>query len=61
VLLIMAVFIFASLTWVFSASKWFTGPLPNIDESSASSLNGLDKEATIDTQEVLPAVSKAEP
>ncbi|PCH40437.1 APC amino acid permease [Wolfiporia cocos MD-104 SS10] len=34
VVIIMAVFIFASASWVLSARKWFVGPLPNIDERS---------------------------
>jgi len=40
VVIIMAVFIFASLTWVFSARHWFIGPVRTIDDtSSASSLH----------------------
>ncbi|KIJ64440.1 hypothetical protein HYDPIDRAFT_90326 [Hydnomerulius pinastri MD-312] len=30
VVIVMAVFIFASGSWVFSARHWFTGPIPNI-------------------------------
>ena len=45
VLLIMAVFIFACGSWVVSARKWFTGPLPNIDDSSTTaSLNVNEKD-----------------
>ncbi|KAH7928394.1 amino acid transporter [Leucogyrophana mollusca] len=29
--IIVAVFLFASLSWIFSARHWFTGPIPNID------------------------------
>jgi amino acid permease (GABA permease) len=32
VVIIMAVFIYASLSWVFSARKWFTGPIRNLSE-----------------------------
>ncbi|KAF8957124.1 amino acid permease-domain-containing protein [Flammula alnicola] len=38
VVIIMGVFVFASLTWVLSARKWFIGPVRNIDESSTPSL-----------------------
>jgi len=39
VVIIMGVFIFASLSWVLSARHWFIGPVRTIDEtSSASSL-----------------------
>ncbi|EGO23956.1 hypothetical protein SERLADRAFT_362094 [Serpula lacrymans var. lacrymans S7.9] len=36
IVLVMAVFVFASLSWVLSARKWFTGPISNIDSSSES-------------------------
>ena len=32
VVIIMAVFIYASLSWVISARKWFTGPVRNLTE-----------------------------
>ncbi|KAF8069210.1 APC amino acid permease [Lyophyllum atratum] len=32
VVIIMAVFIFASVSWVLSAHKWFKGPIRNIDD-----------------------------
>ncbi|KAH9479261.1 putative amino-acid permease C15C4.04c [Psilocybe cubensis] len=38
VVIIMGVFIFASLSWVISARKWFTGPVRNIDESPTMSI-----------------------
>jgi len=31
VVIIMAVFIFASVSWIVSARKWFTGPVKTID------------------------------
>ncbi|KAH9932720.1 amino acid transporter [Epithele typhae] len=31
--IVLAVFIFASASWVLSARRWFVGPLPNIDGS----------------------------
>ncbi|KAG0704285.1 amino acid transporter [Suillus ampliporus] len=37
VVIVMAVFIFAAGSWVFSARHWFTGPIPNIDVQSVSS------------------------
>lgn len=32
VVIIMTVFIYASLSWIFSARKWFTGPVRNVTE-----------------------------
>jgi len=32
VVIIMTVFIYASLSWIFSARKWFTGPIRNVTE-----------------------------
>ena len=32
VVIVMAVFIFASASWVISARKWFTGPIRQIEE-----------------------------
>ena len=29
----MGVFVFASLSWVFSAHKWFRGPVRTVDDS----------------------------
>ncbi|KAG2039575.1 amino acid/polyamine transporter I [Suillus americanus] len=37
IVIVMAVFIFAGGSWVFSARHWFTGPIPNIDAQSDSS------------------------
>ena len=34
VVIVMAVFIFATVSWVVSARNWFTGPITNIDEFS---------------------------
>jgi hypothetical protein len=36
VVIIMAVFIFASVSWVFSAHKWFKGPVKTVDEDVVS-------------------------
>ncbi|KAF8833994.1 amino acid transporter [Paxillus ammoniavirescens] len=36
VVIVMAVFIFSSGSWVFSARHWFTGPVPNIDANVGS-------------------------
>ncbi|KDR80906.1 hypothetical protein GALMADRAFT_241414 [Galerina marginata CBS 339.88] len=38
VVIIMAVFIFASLSWVLSARKWFRGPVRNVDDSPTTSM-----------------------
>ncbi|KAF4610823.1 hypothetical protein D9613_007275 [Agrocybe pediades] len=38
VVIIMAVFIFSSLSWILSARKWFRGPVRNIDDSPEMSL-----------------------
>ncbi|KAF8184475.1 APC amino acid permease [Pholiota molesta] len=43
VVIILGVFIFASLSWVLSARKWFTGPVRTIDEMPSSS-SSLEKE-----------------
>ena len=32
VVLVMAVFIFASVSWIISARKWFNGPISNVEE-----------------------------
>jgi hypothetical protein len=32
----MAVFIFASVSWIVSAHKWFIGPVKTIDEGAIS-------------------------
>jgi len=34
VVIIMAVFIYATLSWIFSARKWFKGPIRNLEEES---------------------------
>ncbi|KAG1823136.1 amino acid/polyamine transporter I [Suillus variegatus] len=41
VVIIMGVFIFASISWIFSAHKWFHGPIKNIDDPR-SSLEGKE-------------------
>jgi hypothetical protein len=35
VVIIMAVFIYAALSWVISARKWFKGPVTNLSEVSS--------------------------
>lgn len=37
IVIVMAFFIFAGGSWIFSARYWFTGPIPNIDVQSDSS------------------------
>ena len=32
----MAVFIFASISWVVSARKWFKGPVRTVDDETSS-------------------------
>jgi len=44
VVIIMGVFIFASLSWVLSARHWFIGPVRTIDETSSSSSLQEEKE-----------------
>ncbi|OCH90425.1 amino acid transporter [Obba rivulosa] len=34
--IILVVFVFASVSWLLSARKWFVGPLPNIDSDSST-------------------------
>lgn len=48
VVIVGAVFIFASVSWIVSAHKWFKGPLPNIDgvgSSRDSQASQVNKEA----------------
>lgn len=48
----MGVFVFASLSWVFSAHKWFRGPVRTVDDSrDAEELKEKD-EVTIEEREV---------
>ena len=30
-IIVLAVFIFAAVSWTVSARKWFIGPVPNVD------------------------------
>lgn len=39
VVIILGVIIFASMSWVLSAHKWFHGPIKNIDTSKVASLD----------------------
>jgi len=39
VVIIMAVFIFASASWIISAHKWFTGPIVNVDDSRTTTFD----------------------
>ena len=39
VVIVMSVFIFASISWVVSAHKWFHGPIKNIDTNGTESLD----------------------
>lgn len=39
VVIIMAVFVFASVSWMVSARKWFTGPIVNVDDSRTASFD----------------------
>lgn len=43
VVIIMAVFIFAAVSWVFSAHKWFKGPVRNIDDSQEDKTSYSEK------------------
>ena len=36
VVIIMAVFVFASASWVISARKWFKGPVTTVEDSETS-------------------------
>ncbi|EPQ52993.1 amino acid transporter [Gloeophyllum trabeum ATCC 11539] len=36
VVLVMAVFIFAGISWIVSARRWFTGPISNVDMSTTT-------------------------
>jgi len=35
VVLVMAVFLFASISWIVSAHKWFTGPISNVEKEES--------------------------
>ncbi|EMD40265.1 hypothetical protein CERSUDRAFT_110871 [Gelatoporia subvermispora B] len=37
VVIVMAVFVFASASWILSARKWFTGPISNVGNSETTS------------------------
>ena len=39
VVIILSMFLFASISWIFSARHWFTGPIPNIDRTESESEN----------------------
>ena len=39
VVIIMGVFIFASISWIFSARKWFIGPVRTVDDGSPATLD----------------------
>lgn len=43
VVIVSGVFIFAGVSWMVSARKWFTGPLSNIADNR-SVFNGSDAE-----------------
>jgi hypothetical protein len=51
VVLIGAVFIFATASWVLSAHKWFKGPIPNISDDSSTD-KVLQEEKFSDTDKV---------
>ena len=63
VVIIMAVFVFASLSWVLSARKWFKGPVRTVDEDvPAAQLEYSEKKARPEgasqvTEEEVPAAS----
>ncbi|KAF5316504.1 hypothetical protein D9619_006793 [Psilocybe cf. subviscida] len=48
IVIIAAVFIFSSLSWIFSARHWFTGPIRNIDDTSSH--RSSEDEGKIHTQ-----------
>ncbi len=54
VVVIMAVFLFASLSWIFSARKWFKGPVRNIGEGESVPGELIEKDDILvnDSQEV---------
>lgn len=38
----MAVFLFAAVSWVLSARKWFNGPVKTIEEEGTVAYNNKD-------------------
>ncbi|KAH7890929.1 amino acid/polyamine transporter I [Phlebopus sp. FC_14] len=42
VVIIMGVFVFASVSWIVSAHKWFHGPIKNIEDPSSSSIDSKE-------------------
>ncbi|KAI0749049.1 amino acid transporter [Fomes fomentarius] len=44
VVLIMAVFVFASLPWIFSARKWFKGPVRTVEQGPRAASEGASDE-----------------
>jgi len=49
--IVMAVFIFSALSWVVSARRWFTGPVPNIDTGGSETKTGSLDEKEVDVIE----------
>ncbi len=44
VVLIMAVFVFASLPWIISARKWFKGPVRTVEQGPRAASDGASDE-----------------
>ena len=49
--MIMAVFLFASLSWILSARKWFKGPVRTIEDTAPQTFDEKDS-AQVDEQEI---------
>jgi hypothetical protein len=52
VVIIMGVFLFASVSWVLSARKWFTGPVSNLNDSNTMSIEKVEKVRDVFSTEV---------
>ncbi len=46
VVLIVGVLVFASLSWIFSARKWFKGPVRTIDDAQVGSAGEVEEKET---------------
>ena len=46
VVIIMAVFVFASLSWIVSARKWFKGPVRTVEDGGTPGEYGSEKTGT---------------
>ena len=49
VVIVLAVFIFASISWIVSARKWFTGPISNVNKPDVSNTTSVEEKKVLET------------